>query len=88
MLVGLLSDAGLSDVAVSELSTPLRAGSFEEWWSRTSALAGPLANVLASLPEPAKQALQARLREAIGVYQKPTGLEFPGVTLLGTGRRA
>lgn len=87
-LVDLLFDAGLSDVAVSELSTPLRAGSFEEWWTRTSSLAGPLANVLASLPEPGKQALRARLREAIGAYETPTGLEFPGFTLLATGRRA
>ena len=53
-VAALLADAGLSDVVVSELPTPLRAGSFEEWWSRTSTLAGPLAKVLASLPEAAE----------------------------------
>jgi SAM-dependent methyltransferase len=86
-LADLLSGAGLSDVAVSELPTPLRAASFEEWWTRTTALAGPLAKVLASLPENTAQALRARLQEAVRAYQTPAGLEFPGVTLLATGCR-
>jgi SAM-dependent methyltransferase len=42
-LAGLLSDAGLAAVDVRELSTPYHAGSVEEWWTRTCALAGPLA---------------------------------------------
>ena len=62
-----LGDAGQLDGAARrcrprgrahrELPTPLRAGSFEEWWARTSALAGPLAKILAGLPEEAKDAL-------------------------------
>lgn len=86
-LAGLLADAGLADVVVSELDVPLRAGSFEEWWTRTSALAGPLAKVLASLPEDAARAIRARVREATRPYETSTGLEFPGVTLLAAGRR-
>jgi SAM-dependent methyltransferase len=86
-LAGLLSGAGLADVAVSELPVPLRAASFEEWWGRTSALAGPLATVLASLPEPAAQALEARVRAATRAYRTPTGLEFPGVSLIAVARR-
>jgi len=48
-LAALLSDAGLADVVVGELPVPLRAGSFEEWWTRTCALAGPLATMLVSV---------------------------------------
>ena len=81
----LLSDAGLTDVSVSALAVPLRAASFEEWWTRTSALAGPLAKMLAAMPEPALQALESRLEEAVQPYETPNGLEFPGVTLLATG---
>jgi SAM-dependent methyltransferase len=87
-LAGLLFDAELADVVVSEIPVPLRAASFEEWWVRTTALAGPLAKVLAALPQEAQQALRARVREAIGAYETPAGLEFPGITLLATGRRA
>jgi SAM-dependent methyltransferase len=86
-LAALLSGAGLVDVAVSEVSVPLRAASFQEWWERTSALAGPLAKIVESLPEPAARALSARLREATGAYRTPAGLEFPGVSLVAAARR-
>jgi SAM-dependent methyltransferase len=85
-LAGLLSGAGLDDVAVSELPAPLRAGSFDEWWTRTQALAGPLTKILASLPAEAVDALRARLREAVGRYDTADGLELPGVTLLAAAR--
>jgi SAM-dependent methyltransferase len=85
-LAGVLADGDLTDVAVSELSVPLRAASFDEWWTRTSALAGPLAKMLASLPEEAARALRARVRDAAGRYETSAGLEFPGVTLLAAGR--
>jgi SAM-dependent methyltransferase len=87
-LAGLLAGAGLSDVVVSELSVPLHAASFEEWWERALALAGPLAQRLASLPEDAARAIRERARQAISVYEAPTGLEIPGVALLAAARRA
>jgi SAM-dependent methyltransferase len=87
-LARLLTDAGLSEVTVRELSVPLQADSFEAWWARTSALAGPLSKLLRSLPADAAQPLRARLRAAVNPYATPTGLEFPGVSLLATGRLA
>jgi SAM-dependent methyltransferase len=86
-VAALLSDAGLADVVVSEIAAPMHAGSFDEWWTRTSSLAGPLAKMLASLPADDKQALRARLLEAVRAYEAPPGLEFPGVSLLATGHR-
>jgi ubiquinone/menaquinone biosynthesis C-methylase UbiE len=85
-LAGILAGGGLEDVAVTELPVPLRAASFEEWWSRTTAIAGPLASRLAALPEPAHQALRVRLQEATRPYLTADGLEIPGVTLLASGR--
>jgi SAM-dependent methyltransferase len=84
-LGGLLSDAGFGDVSVSEEPVPLRAGSFDEWWSRTSALAGPLAKILASLPAEAVEGIRERLIEATREYRTPAGLELPGVALLAGG---
>ncbi len=81
-LAAVLSEAGLAEVTVSELSTPYRAASVEEWWERTSALAGPLAQRLAALPGPVGQALRARAAAAISQYTTPTGLEIPGVCLI------
>jgi len=86
-LAGLLTGAGLADVEVTELSVPLRDVSFDTWWSRTAALAGPLADRLAALPDPARQALRARAREAVRPFETPAGLDFPGLSLIATGRR-
>jgi SAM-dependent methyltransferase len=86
-LADLLGTAGLVDVTVAELAVPLRAGSFEEWWTRTCALAGPLTSILAALPEDARQALRHRAREAVRPFQDHDGLELPGLTLLAFGRR-
>ena len=81
----LLSRAGLADVAVSEVDAPMRARSFDEWWLRTSALAGPLSQVLESMPEPTKLELRGRLETAVAPYLTPAGLEFGGVTLVASG---
>lgn len=83
----LLIDAALVDVVVGEQPTPLRAASFEEWWTRTSALAGPLTKILACLPEDATHAIRARLLETTSAYRTPRGMEFPGVTLIASARR-
>jgi enediyne biosynthesis protein CalE5 len=83
----LLLDAGFSDVVVDEVPVPYRAASFEEWWERSTALAGPLARKLASLPAPATQALRARARRAVREYETADGLDFPGVSLVAAARR-
>jgi ubiquinone/menaquinone biosynthesis C-methylase UbiE len=83
----LLEDAGLDDVTVGELAVPLRAGSFGEWWTRTSALAGPLAKIVESLPDEAAQALRDRLRDDTRAYATADGLELPGVSLIAAARR-
>jgi ubiquinone/menaquinone biosynthesis C-methylase UbiE len=86
-LGGLLREAGLVDVEVREVPVPLRDSSFDAWWTRTAALAGPLAKRIAALPDEVRRALRARLQEAVRPYETPDGLVFPGVTLLATGRR-
>jgi SAM-dependent methyltransferase len=83
----ILVEAGLQDVEISEVPTPARAHSFEAWSTSTLALAGPLAKLIASLPEGGRQALTARLREAVDPFVTPTSVEIPGLTLLASGRR-
>lgn len=83
----LLAAAGFTDVTVGELDVPLRAPSFDAWWHRTAALAGPLSMILASLPEPAKDAIEERLRESTAAYATPSGMDFPGVAVIAGARR-
>jgi SAM-dependent methyltransferase len=83
----LFADGSLIDVAVTELEVPLRVGSFDEWWERTCALAGPLARILASVAAEAAAAMRAHARSAAHAYETADGLAFPGVALLASGRR-
>jgi SAM-dependent methyltransferase len=85
-LAALLSEAGLAGVAVTEESVPMPAASFEEWWSLVPALAGPLGNVLAALPEDAREAIRSKAEASLRAYETPAGLEIPGVSLLASGR--
>ena len=83
-----VASAGLTGVEVGELPAPLTAASFEEWWERTSALAGPLSAILPSLPERARAGIVARLRAATTPYRAASGLVFPGVSLIVSARLA
>jgi SAM-dependent methyltransferase len=82
-----LHAGGLDDVAVAELPTPYHVASPEEWWTRTVALAGPLSNILPSLPAPARDALHARALEGIAPYATDAGLDIPGLALIASAAR-
>lgn len=87
-LAELLRENGFADVEVEELPTPTTAASFEAWLARTTALAGPLAGMLAAMPEEGRHALAARLREDVRPFETADGgLALPGVTLVATARR-
>jgi hypothetical protein len=84
----LVQDAGFTAGAVEEFEVPTAAASFDDWWSRTTSLAGPLAKVIAGLPREVADALRERARDAVAPYTAPDGsLEFPGVTLIASGQR-
>ena len=86
-LEGILTGAGMADVAVDEVPTPYRAPTVAEWWERSAALAGPMAKRLAVLPEFARQNLMTKAGEAIAPYATADGLDIPGVSLVASGRR-
>jgi SAM-dependent methyltransferase len=88
ILGALLDGAGLVDVEVEELPTPYHAGDADEWWTRTAALAGPLAQRLTALPPAAAEALAARAKAAIAVYESPSGLDIPGLSLVAGAARS
>jgi len=86
-LAELFRSAGFADVAVQEVAVPRRAGSVGEWWDRTTALAGPLALRLASLPPEAVERIRARAADAVAPYVGAGGaVEFPGLALVASGR--
>jgi enediyne biosynthesis protein CalE5 len=87
LVARLLSDAKFSGVVVHEQPAPLPAASFDAWWARTVALAGPLAGIIESLPDDVTLELRARARRATEPYATADGYEFPGVSLIAGGTR-
>jgi SAM-dependent methyltransferase len=83
-----LTGAGFADVAIEEVDVPYRGPSFEDWWERTTALAGPVRNVLGSMAPEKIEAIQGRAREALASFSSADGLEIPGVSLAASATRA
>lgn len=86
-VAGLLRDAGFADVAVTEQEVEMGAADFDTWWTRTCALAGPVAGILAALPPEASGAIRARAEEATAAYARDGRLSLPGVSLVASGSR-
>ena len=84
----LLVGAGFVDVSIHEIPTPLRSASFEAWWERTKAIAGPLTAMLLRLDERTRNDLEAHMRQALKPFTSDGGVELPGLTLLASARRA
>ena len=82
----IFNEAGLT-VAVEPHPAPMRVPSFEDWWERTVALAGPVAGLLRKLPQETVEAVRDRAREGTQRYATEGGIELPGVALLATGAR-
>ena len=87
-LLAVLSGAGFEDVAIDEIDATWIGGSFEDWWQTTSALAGPLAKVLEVQSPEAVEAIRSHAHETLAQYETPDGLEIPGMTMMGSARRA
>lgn len=70
---------------MGELAVTTEAPTFDEWWARTTALAGPLSGVLAGLPAGTQAAVTDHVRAAVEPYRSSTGaLTLPGVSLVGS----
>jgi ubiquinone/menaquinone biosynthesis C-methylase UbiE len=81
-----LTEGGFDQIEVTEIEVPWHGASFDEWWNRTKALAGPVAKLLEAQPEEAVEAIRAHARESLSRYETAGGLEIPGVSLIGVAK--
>jgi hypothetical protein len=84
-----LVGGGLEDVTVEVVATPMRADSFEQWWGRVPALAGPPAMALAGMEPDVREAIANRtMRAGRGVAVTDTGgIVFGGSSLIAVGSK-
>ena len=81
-LLAALKEGGFEQVEASEIEVPWGGASFEEWWERTLALAGPVGKLLEAQPPEAVEAIKAGARQRLSRYESARGLEIPGVSLV------
>jgi SAM-dependent methyltransferase len=86
-LASAFADSEFADVSIEEVAVDARAPSFDNYWNRTSALAGPLTKVLASVPQAAQESLKTRMKQAFAAYEIEGALKIPGVALVAAARR-
>lgn len=85
-LASVLIDGGLVDAEVSEISVPFVAASFDDWWRMVPALAGPLAGVLAGLPDEVREGIRGDAAASLAPFAASGGgYEIPGVSLVARG---
>jgi SAM-dependent methyltransferase len=86
-LTALVHAAGLIEVDAADVDVPLRCASFDDWWTRCVALAGPLAQRLAALPAGDVDAMREHARAAAGPFARNGAYEFPGRSLVVSATR-
>lgn len=86
-LRAIVAGAGFGDIGIEDVQMPRRWSSFDEWRTWTTALAGPLATVLAGIPEASRTAIVERLRSAVAPYTTASGVEMPSLARVISARR-
>jgi SAM-dependent methyltransferase len=83
----LFTQAGFTDIAVNAVEVPFRPPSFDAWWERSLAVAGPVIALLNRLDGTARARVRDAARRAALPYLTDHSLELPGLANLLTGRR-
>ena len=87
-LAGVLAAAGFHDIEVRDVAVPMQVGSFDEWWGIVPSLAGPVAALLASLPDDVTSAIRSNAESALSAFATEGGYAIPGLSLVGVGHHS
>ncbi|RAU96949.1 methyltransferase type 11 [Mycobacterium colombiense] len=68
---------GFDDVTVEQLSGVMRFDGLDDYWDHVTAVAGPVAELVGSLPTGQIEAVRATLAPAVAPYQRDGALELP-----------
>jgi SAM-dependent methyltransferase len=82
-----LATAGFGTIHSRDVQASRRWSSFDEWRTWTTALAGPLATILAGVPEASRTSIVEGLRSAAASYTTSSGVEMPSLARVISARR-
>jgi ubiquinone/menaquinone biosynthesis C-methylase UbiE len=81
-LRALAGAGGFTAVTVEEVTGVMRFASPDDYWAYNTALAGPLAQMVASLGDDQLRAIRATLDPSLAPFQHGQGLELPWVSVV------
>jgi SAM-dependent methyltransferase len=87
-LADVLTSAGFRHVAVRDVAVPMLVDSFDEWWTVVPSLAGPVAALLASLPDDVTSGIRIHAESALAEFAANGSYTIPGVSLVGAGHHS
>ena len=79
--VELLTGAGFSDVEVEEIPGTMRYDSLDDYWDVQSAIAGPLAVLVATLSNEERNAIRDTLGPMVAPFETGGGYEIPSLAI-------
>jgi ubiquinone/menaquinone biosynthesis C-methylase UbiE len=74
--------AGFDTVAAEELTGVMRFESADDYWSFTTSVAGPVAQLVASLSDEKLGAIRATLDASLAPFERDGGLEIPWLSVV------
>ena len=78
----LAAAAGFKNVAVEELTGAMRFESVDDYWTFNTAVAGPVAELVASLTREQLRAIRATLDPSLTPFEGDGGLELPWLSVV------
>jgi ubiquinone/menaquinone biosynthesis C-methylase UbiE len=82
----LVRDAGFGEPRLEEVEVSWRFDDFDAYWRYVTQLAGGLAMVLQTMPDPDREAVRTMVEQAVGDFHTDGGLALPGLALNATAR--
>jgi ubiquinone/menaquinone biosynthesis C-methylase UbiE len=77
----LLDSAGFADARVEELPGAFRYESFDDYWTMQTAVSGPLAVLVSSLPSEEASAIRSTVLAMVAPFESNGGYEFPSLAI-------
>jgi len=78
----LVTAAGLADVTVEELAGVMRFESPDDYWTFNTSVAGPLAELVATLSNEQLRAVRTTLDPSLAPFKRDGGLELPWLSVV------
>jgi ubiquinone/menaquinone biosynthesis C-methylase UbiE len=84
----LAKTAGLADVTVAELTGVMRFENPDDYWTYNTSVAGPLAELVATLSSEQLRAVRTTLDASLAPFERDGGLELPWLSVVTSASRS